>query len=165
MNKKFGMKNSEMKFMVDAMFGRLARWLRMSGYDALYEKDASDAKMIEAAKKEGRIIITRDRNLYQKANREGAKIIFLAGRDFLTNLKLLEAEHGLEFKAEPELARCAICNGELEKISADEAGKKMSNFELPSGELWKCSKCGKIYWKGAHWKNIESTVKKIKGDK
>lgn len=159
------MKKSETKFIVDAMFGRLARWLRMSGYDALYEKDITDAEMIETAKKEGRTIITRDRKFYQKAKKEGAKVIFLAGRDFLTNLKLLEAEHGLEFRAEPSLARCAICNGELERIGAEEARKSIAGFEFSPSELWKCSKCGKIYWEGAHWKNIESMVRKIKGDK
>jgi len=159
------MKNNEMKFIIDAMFGRLARWLRMSGYDTIYEKDISDAEMIETAKKGSRTIITRDRNLYQKAKKEEAGVIFLAGRDFLTNLKLLKSEYSIEFKSEPSFARCAVCNGELGKINADEAAKEMSKFELPPSALWRCSKCGKIYWKGAHWKSIEGMVAKIRQDK
>lgn len=153
-----------MKFIVDAMFGKLARWLRMSGYDTLYCDNYDDSEIINLAKREKRVIITRDKKLFRKALKLGVKAIFLPARDFVTNLKILEKEHGLSFHSEPVFARCAICNGELERVGEDEIEKGSEEIKRISREyeLWKCRECGKIYWHGSHWKNIEKIIERVK---
>lgn len=152
-----------MRFIADAMFGKLARWLRMSGYDTLYCDSYDDSDIISLAKKEKRVIITRDKKLFRKAIKRGIKVIFLPARDFVTNLKILEKEHGLNFHAEPIFARCAVCNGELEKIGKEEAEEnKVIEKISRKYELWRCRECKKIYWHGSHWKNIEKIIERVK---
>jgi len=153
-----------MKFIVDAMFGRLARWLRLSGYDAIYAgKTMSDEEILSAAKNSDRVIITRDRRIYHKAVKEDADVVFIKTMDFLGQLKQLEQEYKIEFKDTPTASRCPACNGEVEMIGKEDVEAKVSENILSQHDtFWMCRACGKIYWYGGHWKNIASTVKKIR---
>jgi uncharacterized protein with PIN domain len=154
-----------MKFIVDAMFGRLARWLRMSGYDTVYDVNLKDGRIVMIAKKEGRAIITRDKDVYSRAVKEDVKATFISSLDFIDQLRQVEEEHSVKFKETPALSICPHCNGELS--SAD---KKDIKAKLPEkvgdvyDEFWTCQGCGKVYWYGGHWKNIKETVRRIKSD-
>jgi len=154
-----------MRFVVDAMFGRLARWLRMSGYDTIYDTELKDGRMIGIAREEGRVLITRDRDVHARAVREGVRALFLRSGDFLHQLRQLEEELGIAFRDTPELARCPVCNGELEW-----ADKKDIRAKLPEkvveryDEFWACRDCGKVYWQGGHWSNIQETLRRLRED-
>jgi len=147
------------KLIADMMLGRLARWLRLYGYDTVYGvKD--DDRIIEIAEKEGRIILTRDEELAKKAR----NVILIKSNKFEEQIKQL-MEIGFTFnELFPENARCPKCNGPINKIP-----KEKVKDRVPSGvyekyyEFYICTKCGQIYWPGRQWREIVKIDKKLRG--
>lgn len=158
----------EIKFLTDAMYGKLTRFLRIFGYDTVYADDLEvvfgivpvpDEKLAEYALETNRIIITRDYSFYKK-NRD--RSIFLEGEGVYNYLHQLKNKLNLEFNFNMGNARCSICNSELEKV-ADK--NKIINDVKPQTfqyykEFYQCinPKCKKVYWKGTH---IEKIIKKL----
>ncbi|HVO77931.1 MAG TPA: Mut7-C RNAse domain-containing protein, partial [Methanomassiliicoccales archaeon] len=104
------------RFAADEMLGSLARWLRLMGYDTTYAKDVEDTQLIEIARKEGRNLLTRDKELAERAGDSG---FYVESDDLDTQLRAVSSRFGLE--PDPERARCTVCNGELQTIAKDEA--------------------------------------------
>ena len=143
------------KFLADHMLGSLARWLRMMGYDTRYDKQLDDKDIAKAAREESRFILTRDQELSKEP---GA---FLVESDELeAQLKAVGEKFGL--KADEAMIRCSACNGDLADLP-----KEAAKAEVPEGawtandKFWKCTKCGKVYWKGTHWRGITERLKKL----
>jgi uncharacterized protein with PIN domain len=143
------------KFIVDNMLGSLARWLRMMGYDTVYDKSLEDADMAKVAHAENRFILTRDKELSKEP---GA--LLLEELDLDAQLKAIASKFGLKFHE--ELIRCSTCNGELIDLPREQAKGKVPEGALEANEkFWRCSKCEKIYWKGTHWLGINERLKKL----
>ncbi|NPA15213.1 MAG: hypothetical protein GXO44_01540 [Deferribacteres bacterium] len=141
-----------MRFVADVMVGKLARWLRIMGYDVLYFNSAEDNFLIYVAKEDDRILLTRDRRLYSDALRAKAKAFCISSSD--TTRQFEEVKEAFSLKARP-VARCALCNFELKKVSKDEVDGLVPEFVWHRCEVfWRCSGCGKIYWSGTHLKNM-----------
>ncbi len=135
-----------MKFICDAMLGKLAKWLRIMGYDTELAGRVSDAELVRIAKAEKRLILTRDKGIKDNAVYMPESI-----EDQLVKL----ARMGLiTIPDEPVPRRCSVCNGELEPITTG------LPYGIKSG--WKCKKCGKVYWAGSHWKRIRVFLKRIR---
>jgi uncharacterized protein with PIN domain len=155
-----------MKFIVDAMFGRLARWLRMSGYDTVYDVDLRDGRIVMIALDEERAVITRDRDVYHRALSAGVQATFIFSLNFPERLMQIIDEYGVSFQDSPVSPRCPMCNTNLKK-----ADKKDIKAEIPEkvrdayDEFWQCKGCSKIYWHGGHWKNISEIVEKMRSSK
>lgn len=149
-----------MRFLVDAMFGRLARWLRMSGYDTIYATEHSDTSIIQGALKEERLLITRDKELYKRAVDAGVKTLYMDSTVFREQLRSIEKRLGIRFRDKPDFSRCPICNAGLKRRD-----KKDINAKLPEKVgtyhdlFYQCKSCDKIYWEGGHWKNIQKVLK------
>jgi len=143
------------RFVVDTMLGSLARWLRMLGYDTAYAKDAEDDDIKSLATKEGRFIITRDRDL---AAQPGA--LMIQGEDLDAQLKEVHARFALSL--DDSAIRCSACNGVLVDLP-----KEIASGLVPEGALenndrfWKCEACGKAYWRGTHWIGIMERLRKL----
>jgi uncharacterized protein with PIN domain len=143
------------KFIVDHMLGSLARWLRMIGYDTIYDKSLEDADIARVAHAEGRFILTRDKEL---STQPGA--FLLEDADLDAQLKAIAGKFGLKFHE--ELIRCSTCNGELADLPKEQAkGKVPEGAHASNEKFWRCSKCEKIYWKGSHWLGINERLKKL----
>lgn len=140
------------------MLGRLARWLRLLGYDTLYDQTLDDERLIEIAKRENRILVTRDGKLFKRASKEGIPSLLIKSTDLTGSL--LEISPFLNrFSMNSVGSRCTVCNTQL--VEADRS--KLQSEEIPNiSPLWLCPKCGKIYWHGSHWKGIEERIKAIK---
>lgn len=136
------------KFIVDAMLGKVARWLRILGYDTLYSKNAEDWWLLYKASEENRILVTRDRGLYIRAKKKGIECILLnAEDDIVVHLAKIAKKYKIDLDISIEASRCALCNSVLEKIDKDR---------------WRCSRCKKEYWKGRHWKTMNEILFKAK---
>lgn len=152
-----------MKFIVDSMLGRLTRWLRMSGYDVSYIKDSEDDEILKRAKREKRILLTRDRDLYKRAVKLGVSASLLQDDDFIRRLRQVEGEYGIKFKETPVASRCPTCNGAITQVKKRDIKNKVPQKVYKVNEkFWKCTECGKIYWHGGHWENIKKMVEKLR---
>ena len=144
-------------FLLDAMLGSLARWLRIGGVDTEYRRDIVDEELLKEALNTGRILLTRDVVLVQRAKKysvDAFLIPFIKDREIL---RLLANVYGLELDAEK--SRCPKCNGTLRSIQREDVKPR-----VPEGtwrnviEFWECHLCGSVYWRGSHWENISSTI-------
>lgn len=136
------------RFVADHMLGSLARWLRMMGYDTVYDKSLDDPAITKLAREEGRFILTRDRELAKEA---GA--LFVEADDLDAQLKAVAEKYGL--KHNDGLIRCSACNGALVDLPKEQAKGSVPEGAFEGNDrFWKCSKCGKVYWKGTHWRGI-----------
>ncbi len=131
-----------MRFFCDAMLGKLARWLRIFGYDCgLAPERAADSEVLSLA--EGRILLTRDKELARLPN-----ALYVPGNTIKSQLSLLYRRYHIRLAITP--TRCPLCNGKLVKA------------ETPNGPGWKCTSCGKEYWQGSHWKRIAELAEEVR---
>lgn len=143
------------RFVADHMLGSLARWLRMMGYDTIYNKTLDDGQLATLAKAESRFILTRDKEL---AKEPGALLV--ESDELEAQLAAVCQKYGLKFRE--DLIRCSTCNGALADLP-----KESAKAEVPEGayagneKFWKCSGCGKVFWKGSHWLGIMERLKKL----
>jgi len=147
------------RFVVDAMLGKLARWLRILGLDVRYSASYSDEDLLKVAKNEGRIIVTRDRLLVIKAKKEGLRAILLPpGRlEELLALLSLRCNFNLEFS--PERTRCPLCNSRLIMVSDPSKLRVTWTPPVSSDYYWVCPRCGHVYWKGRHFREIDAVLR------
>ncbi len=132
--------------LVDAMLGKLAKWLRLAGYDAAYWRDGSDDELIERARAEYRLIVTRD---HQLASRRGVWAL-LIGAEAL-NEQIAEARAALGGNPQP-FSRCPECNGALVDLPRDAARDLVPSYVWHTqAEFRRCPDCERVYWKGTHW--------------
>ena len=158
-----------MKFLVDAMLGKLARFLRIFGYDTIYANDLEeqfqlspvpDSKLLDYAKENDRIIITRDLPFHKMAGND--RSVYLEGNGVYNYLKQLKDTLNIDYEFILKDARCSVCNGILEKVNDNNSIKdQVENDTLKHyNTFFQCLDCKKIYWKGSHIKKIMKELKK-----
>ncbi|MGD0804781.1 MAG: Mut7-C RNAse domain-containing protein [Candidatus Bathyarchaeia archaeon] len=151
--------NPEMKprFLLDGMLGSLSRWLRMGSYDTEYKRDTPDDDLIESARRDGRILLTRDEALVNRARKRGVEAIYIENEDDKGALRQIAKEFELEY--DPTQARCPKCNNTVDKVRKDQVNDKVPEGTLKViDEYWICPRCGSIYWRGSHWSRIVETL-------
>lgn len=145
----------EPSFLLDGMLGSLARWLRIMGYDTEYLKDEKDDELL--ARQGERYLLTRDRQLAQRA---GAMGFYLESDELDVQLSAAVERFGLRFDV--ERTRCTACNGPLEKVPKDLVKERVAEGTWNGHQdFWRCRDCGKVYWHGAHWRNIRRRMERI----
>ncbi|WP_287261669.1 Mut7-C RNAse domain-containing protein [Methanothrix sp.] len=127
---------------MDHMLMRLGRWLRLAGHDVENPRSMSDVDLIAQAG-DRRTLLTRDRSLAELCEREGVRCILIRSSDIDEQLREVRGR-GIDLSLNPE--RCTICNGGL--------------LDMGNGR-WMCSECGKIYWRGSHWRGIEARLRSL----
>jgi hypothetical protein len=143
------------RFVADHMLGSLARWLRIMGYDTVYDKSLDDPGIANLARAESRFILTRDREL---AKEPGA--LMIEADDLDLQLKAIAEKYGLKFH--DDLIRCSACNGDLADLDKAQAKESVPEGAFENNDkFWKCSKCGKVYWKGTHWHGIMDRFRRL----
>jgi len=148
-----------MKFILDGMLGKLARWLRILGHNVKYSNNLDDDQLLAIAKKERRILLTRDFELYQHATAKGLEAFYMEAETGEERLAALAKRFGIDLNIDMTISRCPKCNMKVRLIAKREAAGKVekSTYEHYD-EFWKCPKCGQIYWQGAHWTRIRRTL-------
>jgi uncharacterized protein with PIN domain len=144
----------------DGMLGKLTRWLRMLGHDVEYSRSLEDEELIERAKAEQRVLLTRDRGLYQRAMTMGLAAFLVECSTEANKLAELARRFNISLELDVAVSRCPKCNSRIRTVSKEDVLNS-----IPAGtatyydEFWRCPGCGQIYWQGSHWKRIEETLK------
>ena len=153
--------------MADGMLGSVARKLRLFGFDVEYRRDDEDEKLVESCLREGRILLTSDRRLWESANKRGVRALLVSGEDDEDRLFEILSGLGVE-SVSGDAPRCTVCNGGLVKVEKDELRGKVPDGVLErNDEFYICESCGKVYWRGSHWERIDELIdslnKRLKG--
>lgn len=146
----------EIRFVLDGHLGKLARALRLLGFDAEYSRDVRDRELIARSLSEGRIILTRDRELLK--NRAVTRGYWVRATDPRKQVAEVLDRFDLRGSARP-FTRCTVCNGDLVAIARDEAAREAPpRVRERCTDYQRCSRCGKLYWKGTHVARLEAFV-------
>jgi uncharacterized protein with PIN domain len=144
----------EVKFLADGMLGRLARWLRILGYDTAYDPQADDHTLAGIARAEGRILLTRDTAL---ARRRGVQAILIESQEVTEQVRQVLAACHLD--PSDTFSRCAVCNVPLEPIDRAVAQSLVPPYVYQTQDgFQRCPRCKRIYWRGTHWANMQAQV-------
>lgn len=137
------------------MLGKLARWLRILGYDTAYEKVIADEVLIERALREHRWLLTRDRYLAQRKVLRGRRTL-IASDHLKDQLRQLHQERKIEIDMSDQRGyRCADCNTILSSILPEQAAPFVPPFVARQyREFHRCPRCSRIYWPGTHWDDV-----------
>ena len=150
-------------FAVDAMLGNLAKKLRILGYDAKYSSSIEDDKLIELAKNENRIILTKDELLTKTAEKLGIRHVLLRGSDEIGQIiQITTAVRLPDFVIDTNFSRCVSCNGKLQLTDKSSVGNKVPRgvYEKQN-QFWACDTCKKIYWEGTHFQKLQEFVSRL----
>jgi hypothetical protein len=143
-------------FAVDTMLGRLARWLRILGYDAAYGSHLHGATLARVARREQRVILTRDRQLLRDRNLPAH--VFIEHDDFRAQLRQVAARLGLRGQA--AFSRCIACNRPVESVSPATVRDRVPAYVAETqAEFWECGGCGRVYWPATHRTHIVAELR------
>lgn len=151
----------ETSFVADVHLGRLARFIRLLGFDTLYDPAWDDTELAEASSREGRILLTRDIGLLKRSLVTHG--YFVRADDPRRQVVEVAQRFHLENDLDP-FTRCMVCNGELVPVDkADVVERLPSETKQHIDEYRRCSRCQKIYWRGAHHRELSEIVEAVQG--
>lgn len=152
----------EPRFLADAHLGRLARDLRLLGFDTAFANDLGDDELARRAAAEHRILLTRDRQLlmrrevthgcYLRAARPEEQLAYLVHR--LQLCRLIRP-----------FVRCTACNTAVEPVAVEAVVAHLPpSVRQLHARFWRCTGCGRVYWQGSHWRAMAGRVARLCGE-
>ena len=150
----------EIKFILDVHLGKLAKYLRMCGFDTAYQNDYDDKKIIEISLEENRIILTRDIGLLKVKSVSNGYFI----RDQNPKAQLTEVLKYFDlYQAINPFNRCIKCNGKLESIEKEKIIQQLEPLTQKYFDtFFRCTHCQSIFWEGSHFDRMSNFINTIK---
>ncbi len=150
----------EPRFVLDGHLGRLARYLRLLGFDSVYDMEWTDPELVEISTREDRVLLTRDvgllmhavltRGYFVRVTDPREQLIEVARRFDL--ISVLDA-----------FTKCMVCNGELRVVEKEEiADRLLPKTRQHYDDFRRCTDCERIYWKGSHYAQLQEVVDRVK---
>jgi uncharacterized protein len=149
----------ELRFIVDAHLGKLARGLRLLGFDVVYQREGDDSTLIHRALAEQRVILTRDVGLLKHARVTHGH--WVRSVEPVTQLEETLKALDLGGQARP-FSRCLECNGLIRPVSKEAVQDRLEPaiFErFP--RFWQCDDCGRVYWQGSHYRHLLQRLRAV----
>ena len=153
-----------MKFIVDINVGKLARWLRMFGYDTILFDHGEDNRLVHIALKENRIILSRDTQMMKRRviTTGVVKAVLISNDNPRLQIQQVIRELGLNTDYN-SFSICLECNKALREISKKEVEDRVPPYVyLTQTQFVECPECRRIYWQGTHWEAMTNRLKEIK---
>ena len=149
----------DLRFVLDVHLGRLAAYLRMAGFDALYRNDASDAELAGVVACERRVLLTRDRHLLMRSGVDRGYWL----RSTEPKRQLLEVLKRFDLVgAMRPFTRCMKCNSLLESVIRESVLDRLPDRVVEKTALRLCRGCGRVYWKGTHHARMEKMLEWVR---
>ena len=147
------------RFVVDAHLGGLAKYLRLAGFDTLFPRQCSDSELAKLASREGRVLLSRDRDLlkrrivthgcYVRAQKPRNQL-----REVLSRLDLANAM--------APFSRCLRCNAKIEELASNSAASPLARaLSENHTRFWQCPQCSRVYWRGSHFRHMQRLLNEI----
>jgi uncharacterized protein with PIN domain len=148
------------RFLAASHLGGLARLLRLAGFDTLYENGLTDAQTEARARDEGRIVLTRDRELLKRRGiTHGCFVRALRPREQLREVVVrLDLARSLR-----PFSRCLACNALLEPVEKRQVEHRLPpNVRDGHDRFSACTGCGRVYWEGSHWRRMRAIIEEVR---
>ena len=156
----------EMKFIADSNVGKLAKWLRMMGYDARFFEGSNDSQMIAIALAENRVILTRDTQIVRRRliTSGQLKAILIQSDEPERQMRQVIDALKLDCQFQP-FSICLECNQPLVERSREQVKDLVPPYVFQTqNQYMECPACHRIYWRGTHWQAMTKNLKRfIKG--
>jgi len=147
----------EKRFLADFMLGRLARWLRVLGYDTIYSRRGVESVLMVKAYREDRIILTRNTRLFKRI--DPARALFIHFDGFRDQVREVIEALNIEYDAELFLSRCVECNLVLVPLTREEVQTKVPPYIFQTIKAFRtCPQCGRIFWSGTHIEEMRKLI-------
>ena len=149
-----------MTFIADKTLGKLAKWLRMLGYDTVYWRSNDLTGLLHRALAESRILITKDSKIYEGKGSIRALLI----REDNPFLQIQEVVRHFQLPVNKEklFSRCLTCNALLEDVDLEEVKEKVPDYIYHTHqEFSRCPSCRKVYWAGSHYGHMAKVVERL----
>ena len=154
---------NELKFIVDHNVGRLTKWLRLMGYDAVFFDGQCDADMIARALAEARVILTRDTQIMKRGvfTSGRLKAILIDSDEPEKQIQQVIATLNLDTRLRPFM-RCLECNQALEERSKEQVKDRVPPYVFKTQRQYmECPACHRIYWQGTHWQAMTRKLEQL----
>lgn len=156
-----------LRFLLDEQLGKLARWLRIIGQDAAYQNAIPDDELLERAAAEGRIILTRDHRLPDRARRAGLadRVTIVVLAENYPALQLREVFQMYRDRLQVSVfSRCPVCNAATIPESKDRVENEVPPFVFATQtEFTRCPQCRRVYWQATHRSRVNTVLKDLLG--
>jgi uncharacterized protein with PIN domain len=152
-----------LKFIVDHNVGKLARWLRMMGFDSVFFTGEDDSVMVRQALAEGRVVLTRDTEIMKRRVVSGGRLGAVLFRSEIPEeqMRQLLAEFDLTGQARP-FTLCLECNQPLVERERGEVKDRVPPYVYATQtQYMECPACRRLYWRGTHWMAMQRKLEGI----
>jgi uncharacterized protein with PIN domain len=141
------------------MLARLARWLRLCGVDVTFDANLGGAKLLHAARREQRLVLTRDTRL-----RTAADVLYVRAERVREQLREVLQRFAIDPRRDA-LTRCSRCNSALHEVSREMVKLRVPPFVYASQDRFsECPGCRRIYWRATHPKRIMAQIAAVEDD-
>ncbi|WP_438764615.1 Mut7-C RNAse domain-containing protein [Kushneria sp. TE3] len=148
------------RFVLDVHLGRLARYLRLLGFDVCWRNDFTDEELADTSAAQHRILLTRDRRLLYR--RQIVHGYFVRDTDPTQQVDEVCQRFGLHDEI-AAFRRCARCNASLMKVDKASVAHRLEARTLQYyDDFYKCSKCCHVYWQGSHFARLSAWIETLK---
>ena len=149
-----------MTFVADCMLGKLAKWLRILGFDVLYFSKAEDSELVEVARREGRVLLTRDTGLIERTAKRPNRL-FVRSDDWEDQVVQVLDDFGLWDDIRPN-TRCIECNLPLKALARERARNLVTPYVCEHASSFAlCPGCNRVFWQGTHYGDMERKIERL----
>jgi len=150
------------KFIVDCNVGKLAKWLRLMGYDTRFFNGNSDSQLIAIAQAEGRVILSRDTQIMKRRVITSGKLKAVLIQRDEPELQIRQVIDALDLDCRfKPFTICLECNQPLVERNKDKVKDLVPPYVFQTqNQYMECPKCHRIYWRGTHWQRMTEKLKK-----
>ena len=153
-----------MKFIVDNNVGRLVKALRALGYDTIFINPIADSDLIELARREGRVILTKDTGILRRRLVTSGEVAALRVEGDDWREQLAQVVRCLGLATAPQFTRCIECNTPLDPRTREEVRSHVPPYVYQTQSAFlACPSCRRHYWRGTHWKRMSRELARILG--
>lgn len=151
-----------MKFIADVMVGRLARYLRLAGFDVLYDNTFTDQQIVDIARDQSRIVLSRDSLMFERREFVNKRIDYVFIQDDSLSKQLRQVRDTLDIEIVPMFSRCVECNHKLVSVDKPKVKGEVPPYVFKTQHSFMfCPACNRYYWKGTHYSNIIKNMDKM----
>jgi len=150
---------TDITFVVDCMLGKLAKWLKILGFDVLFFPKAEDDDLLAIARRDKRTLLSRDRALLGRS--KNVTKLLIESETWEDQVRQVLDHFALHAEARP-YSRCVECNAALKPLPKSQAANLVTPFVLEHAETFAvCPTCSRVFWPGTHFSGMEAKLAEI----